>query len=530
MKSKVLIILMAFMSNISFAQKTRIVENTLTLIIKDRIKFESFDNEIKMSLKSSKQSIKTDYDSLLSFCDSFSIKPKYPNTKRPLLNQFYIVNFKGNHKKVVDKLKKMSFNKTIDSLIEEYELIPTFEPNDAFWSLNGNPVSNLSLWHLKKIEADKAWDITKGDLNIITAVVDSDFDPNHPDLSQKLIYTVDRFSNLPLVDQTGQHGTEVVSFVASHTNGGGSLAATGFNTRMIAYKFDNALAKIHHASLVENARVINLSFHYFPYSEIEARLVFDEVIDNGTVIVTAAGNGDVPNMNCGNQLFPFSRSFDDRIIVVSATFPNDNFGEWQNITNAKVDLLRQCGINAQYGQPYYWSASNHSNVDICAPGHYLTYATSSFNNSNPYNCCGWGTSFSSPIVAGVVSLMFSANPCLTPVEIKAILKRTTDPIPDANLFPAGTTGTGRVNAYKAVKETVTRYVQNQNLASTIITRPFVDIGSDVTTTLSQGAVNVNTNSNVSINAREVIIKNDFTVPLGSEFTINVNPNLALGCP
>lgn len=51
-------------------------------------------------------------------------------------------------------------------------------------------------------------------------------------------------------------------------------------------------------------------------------------------------------------------------------------------------------------------------------------------------------------MAGIVALMLSKNPNLTPSEVKAILKNTADDI-DA----PGTddkTGAGRVNAFKAV--------------------------------------------------------------------------------
>jgi thermitase len=57
-----------------------------------------------------------------------------------------------------------------------------------------------------------------------------------------------------------------------------------------------------------------------------------------------------------------------------------------------------------------------------------------------------GTSMSSPIVAAVVALAWSANPTLTNSDIRAKVESTTDPV--------GVIGTdwahGRVNAYNAV--------------------------------------------------------------------------------
>lgn len=90
-------------------------------------------------------------------------------------------------------------------------------------------------------------------------------------------------------------------------------------------------------------------------------------------------------------------------------------------------------------------------------------------------------------------------------------------------------GTGRLDVYKAVIEASTKYIQNANMPTVSTERPFVDIGSNVTTTLPTGAVAVNQGASWIINAREVTIKNDFTVPLGSTLEINTSPTFPLGC-
>jgi hypothetical protein len=56
--------------------------------------------------------------------------------------------------------------------------------------------------------------------------------------------------------------------------------------------------------------------------------------------------------------------------------------------------------------------------------------------------------------------MYSINPCLSTADVKAILKSTTDPVVDAANYP-GMVGTGRVNAYKAVKKA--RDVKSQSV-------------------------------------------------------------------
>ncbi len=80
---------------------------------------------------------------------------------------------------------------------------------------------------------------------------------------------------------------------------------------------------------------------------------------------------------------------------------------------------------------------------------------SSKNGRMYYYSAGQGTSFASPMVAGVVALMLQVNPNLTPEAIKFVLQRTasldtfTTHAPDSSLW-----GAGKVNAYAAIKQTI----------------------------------------------------------------------------
>jgi subtilisin family serine protease len=60
-------------------------------------------------------------------------------------------------------------------------------------------------------------------------------------------------------------------------------------------------------------------------------------------------------------------------------------------------------------------------VDVVAPG-------SRVLGSDPFGTLSWywGTSFATPQVSGVVALMLSANPRLTPAEVQRILRSTAD--------------------------------------------------------------------------------------------------------
>lgn len=52
----------------------------------------------------------------------------------------------------------------------EEELIELYDPSDYMWYCYNDTISWL--WHLKKIMADSAWDITKGDTSVKIAIIE----------------------------------------------------------------------------------------------------------------------------------------------------------------------------------------------------------------------------------------------------------------------------------------------------------------------------------------------------------------------
>lgn len=64
----------------------------------------------------------------------------------------------------------------------------------------------------------------------------------------------------------------------------------------------------------------------------------------------------------------------------------------------------------------------------------------------PYYTHMSGTSMATPLVAGIVALLFEANPSLTPAQVKQILASTAVPMPGRSAFEVGA---GHVDAYAA---------------------------------------------------------------------------------
>jgi hypothetical protein len=348
-----------------------------------------------------------------------------------------------------------------NSLIKEYpgifenlskfeifeDTIQVYDPVDYMWSIRW-------LWYLEKIQANLAWDITKGDPSIKIAVIDRRPDITHPDLAGEILYPYDPFTMEPFTCMSGHgnnHGTTVAGFASAETteqgqSAQGQLASVGFNTKILSYittsSIQTNLQKALHASAVMGADVIVScaglgSLSCSPVNGIYENLIVNEIIANGTVIVMPAGNGVSGHM-CGNvnnftPFYPFHPSYNKDIIIVSSTDINDMHQSFDSN-----------GIEQTH--------SHFLEVDICAPGYNMMGAKQTDCNPNgwPYFGSYGGTSFSSPIVAGTAALIKSINRDFTPAEVKYLITSTADPIVDSQNYP-GLLGSGRLNAYKAVQ-------------------------------------------------------------------------------
>jgi subtilisin family serine protease len=345
-------------------------------------------------------------------------------------------------------------------------------PTDYFWTVT---TDSSYMWYLKKIQADKAWDITKGDTSVKVAIIDSGVDITHPDLIGKVDPPYDFYTGLPFSNIVSHqiHGTSIATLIAAETKetgqANGQMPSVGYKTKVMFAEdnnspienFPNPNGSIYplyftrtdlmclYASTVKKAKVINVSWYFAPKTKMDTfynvfypqgitsyTLIEKEILDNGTSIVKAAGNyseaiisNDPDACNC--PLYPFSGKEDDRTIIVSGT---DYYDRHQIIKN---------------GQPYFHS--HYNEVDLCAPSYSLLAGASTNNGANPWPYLTYGgTSQSTPLVVGTIALMYAINPCLSPASVQDILKQTTDPIVDAANFP-GQVGTGRLNTYKAVK-------------------------------------------------------------------------------
>lgn len=89
------------------------------------------------------------------------------------------------------------------------------------------------------------------------------------------------------------------------------------------------------------------------------------------------------------------------------------------------------------------TSDGRTKPDVCAQGVYVYMASK--DKSNSYES-GNGTSFSTPITAGVCALILSAHPELTPMQVREALRMTAN----NSSTPNNTYGWGLINAYNAL--------------------------------------------------------------------------------
>ena len=143
--------------------------------------------------------------------------------------------------------------------------------------------------------------------------------------------------------------------------------------------------------------------------------VMQSAVDEGALVVASAGNNGLNS---------------DQVPSYPANYPiNLNVG----------GTLAESDVNYySYGRSVNVFAAGR-NVVVPFPGN--TYGRE------------FGTSFASPLVAGIAALVKTANPHFTPHQVREQVRLTADNIDavnDASL--AGLLGRGRVNAYRAVTE------------------------------------------------------------------------------
>jgi subtilisin family serine protease len=325
-----------------------------------------------------------------------------------------------------------------------------------------------SEWHLTKIGAPTAWDTSQG-AGVTIAILDSGVDVNHPDLVARLVPGYNIYSgNTDLTDVCG-HGTAVAGVAAASSNNATGVAgvagAASLMPIRVAYADSTTGGCTAYYSTIASgltyaadhgARVANISYGGVAGSSTIMSAANYMKSKNGLVFVSAGNNNIDENITS-----------DGSMIAVSATDTNDakaSFSSWGSF------------------------------VTLSAPG--VSIVTT--DNSGGYST--WqGTSFSSPLTAGVAALLMSARPDLSGAQVQSLLYSTAVDLGAAGLDPVF--GYGRVNAGAAVQAAV-RFV-----APPDTTPPSAALAAPLAGSTVSGLVpvTVNASDNVGVARVELLV-------------------------
>lgn len=444
----------------------------------------------------------------------------YPTSKYKELLQSYIVKIEDSTGLDFFVKKYSNIFSVFYQLKEDIQL--TFTPNDFY--INPNGVTNK---HLDLIRAKEAWEITKGDPSIILGISDTYLKTTLEDISQKISYPV-LGNNNDNNSSWSYHGSATSGCMVAQTDNNLGICGIGFNCKL---KFNSNWGNNNEILLMsqQGIPVVNLSWASTFYDS-DDNLLYKEIRENGTLVISTAGNSATSGLG-SLTTYVYPACYDSVMCITSVGYKNDygtpppNYGNWKDLHN---------NIPNDPNSAHH----HHDKVDLCAPGYDVPCLFYDINNPSVNNLYHEenGTSFASPMVAGVAGLVLSVNPCLKPFEIEYILKSTAAniySIPE-NVQYTGQLGAGRVDAYEAVKKTykeASLFFKNQTLSGNSNYEAIHSIFAGEAPTIFlglSGNTNIASGSNIVFSAgKEIYLGGGFEVALGGVFLAN---NIPIVCP
>ena len=384
---------------------------------------------------------------------------------------------------------KLQGRADIEYAVPDRRMFPLQVPDDPRYAEQWNYLSPTSDGVPGGANLPEAWDITTGSEAVVAAVVDTGIVP-HADLAGRTVPGYNFINNkLDANNDTGRsndptdlgdwitqaesdgtdpvagdyfkgcdvsdsswHGSHVAGTIGAKSNNATGVTGINWTSKILPVRvlgkcggwdsdIIDGMRWAAGLSISDNnvpvndnpARVINLSLGGSGPCDPAYQSAIDEILAKGTVIVVAAGN---ENSNVSNS----TPANCNGVISVAAV---DRFGgrAWYSNFGSIVKIAAPGGSQATETDPNGILSTLNAGTKGPIPS----------PNGDTYGFYQ-GTSMATPHVTGIVSLMFSVNPDLTPAEILAKLQST------ARAFPVGTgsdcsvglCGAGVVDAAAAV--------------------------------------------------------------------------------
>ncbi len=374
----------------------------------------------------------------------------------------------------------------------QVELAVADERVKAHAYVPNDPLYSTQQWYLQDqwpaaIRAHQAWAISRGgtsaaDSTIIVAVLDSGVRADHPDLDGKLLAGWDFVSTAAVGNdgdgwdadasdpgdfitaedlqkpefsdnqcgggsnfdqplESSWHGTRVAGLIAAASDNGIGMTGAGFHVKVLPVRVlgkcggfvSDVIAGMYWAAglappppLLQSplppvnttpARVINLSLGTDrpctdDISEVY-RVAVRQVTARGTLVVASAGNSGAAVGTPGGC---------EGVLGVAGIRHVGSKVGYSNL-GPQVGISAPAGncVFSGAGQPCVHALNTLTNLGNTVP--------TQNGYSTPMVQPTYGTSFSTPLVAGTAALMFAVNPDLTPRQVIDAIRATARPFP-----------------------------------------------------------------------------------------------------
>lgn len=409
---------------------------TLILKVKDAYRSQCTDNGINNPA----------LNSFFASIGSTGVAKIFPKAQQPD-KKLYAQAEKPADITLIYRLKysaAMPMLKIINSLMATGMFVyvePNFIQKPCYTS---NDPQRTNQWYIGQLKANLAWDITRGDTNMVIGVTDSGVDTNHVDLKSNIKYNyndprngidddgdgyVDNYRGWNMwagtdnvYDAEDSHGTFCTGISSAKADNSLGITGLAFNCKFLPVRVDD-----NHGS----------------YIRCYEGVVY--AADHGCKVINCSW-GSRYACNFGYDIVTYAAVNKDAVVVASAG--NDNTAQpfypasYQYVLN--VGGVQQSNIKSN-------SSSFGVNLDLVAYGSgvYSTY------NPNTYTTSG-GTSASAPMVSAAAALVRVYNPTWSALKVAEQVKVTAD----ASIYAVGGNSTfinklgrGLLNMQKALNDT-----------------------------------------------------------------------------
>lgn len=274
-------------------------------------------------------------------------------------------------------------------------------PSDTFFHLQ---------YYLKHLNIEKAWKKVNNSHPVVVAVIDDGVNINHPDLTDNIWVEKDSWygsskiknftsdtipDNLP----TGRHWTRVAGIIWAEQNNNQGIAGIAKNALIMPLRVfdfewnargDDIINAIYYA-INHNANIINISLgqSQFLYTD-KYDAIFKSAYEKWVVVVIASGNGDIlsyKNTGINTTINPLS------------PVCNNNWGRTYSIWVWSLSQSWQLAPWSNYGACVSlftpWENIFSTSIALFNKESWVDYDTDN------------GSSFSAPMIAGIVALWYN---------------------------------------------------------------------------------------------------------------------------